>query len=202
MMDVYIHSLAIVAAYLLGAIPFGLLFARMLSDVDPREHGSGNIGATNAMRSGGKLVGILTLLADIAKASLPVALGIALDWNDAWIAALGLASLVGHCFPVWLRFKGGKGVATMFGVLIPWMPGVALATFILWFLVYKISRYVSLASIIAALSIAPWVWFSDGTLEALWSGFFIGALVTIRHISNIKRLLEGTESRAVKKTQA
>lgn len=198
MSEAYFPYLAVIASYLLGAVPFGLLFAKMLSNVDPREHGSGNIGATNAMRSGGKLVGILTLLADIVKAVIPVAIAISLEWSDLWVAIVGLAALVGHCFPIWLKFKGGKGVATMFGVLIPWMPGVALGTFALWLVVFKISAYVSLASVVAALSIAVWVLLLHGSTEAVLVGLLIGILVTFRHQSNLKRLMQGTEPKANK----
>jgi len=137
-MDIFqapsIAIIAILAAYLLGAIPFGLLFARWLTGKDPREHGSGNIGATNALRTSGKKVGILTLLADIGKGSLAVALAGYLQDDMTLVAAVALAVFVGHVFPIYLKFKGGKGVATMFGVLIPWLPWVAIAAFVVWFI--------------------------------------------------------------------
>ena len=148
----------IITAYLLGAIPFGLLFARWLTGKDPRQYGSGNIGATNAMRTGGKKVGILTLLADIAKGSLPVALAMSVQKDASVINAVALAAFLGHIFPVYLKFKGGKGVATMFGVLIPWLPWVAIGSFIVWLLLFKVTRYVSLASIMAGLLLPALAW--------------------------------------------
>ncbi|MDX8397454.1 MAG: glycerol-3-phosphate 1-O-acyltransferase PlsY [Mariprofundaceae bacterium] len=188
---------AIVAAYLLGAIPFGLLFSRWLTGKDPREHGSGNIGATNALRTGGKKVGVLTLLADIAKGVLPVSLAIAFE-DDAWlVAAVALAAFLGHVFPVYLKFKGGKGVATMFGVLLPWLPWVAVGAFIVWFVTYKITRYVSLASILAGLSlpILTYVLTAYASVEfsAVLASLVLGVLMVSRHRENIQRLWAGTE---------
>ena len=140
---------AVLAAYLLGAIPFGLLLTKVLSNRDPREHGSGNIGATNAMRTGGKLAGALTLLADIIKGVIPVALAIYAGLSELWIGVVAAATFIGHLFPVYLRFKGGKGVATMLGVMLPWQPLVAVIGLLLWFVLMKLSHYVSLASILA-----------------------------------------------------
>lgn len=195
----YIAIAAMLAAYFLGAIPFGLLFARWLTGKDPREHGSGNIGATNALRTSGKKVGILTLLADIGKGSLAVALADYLQDDVTLVAAVALAVFIGHVFPIYLKFKGGKGVATMFGVLIPWLPWVAVATFIVWFLLFKITRYVSLASVIAAITLPFFTWFF-GTL--LWSAndpsslvacIILGLLVAARHSANMRRILAGKE---------
>lgn len=185
--------LAVVAAYLLGAVPFGLLFARLLTGKDPREHGSGNIGATNAMRTGGKRVGVITLLADILKGTIPVAIAIALDADELLIGAVALAAFFGHIFPVYLGFKGGKGVATMFGVVIPWMPWVAVGAFVVWLVVFKFSRYVSLASILAGVSLPLITLF----LHASWISFGIcmvlGGIMILRHQSNIQRLISGEE---------
>ena len=195
----YIAITVILAAYLLGAIPFGLLFARWLTGKDPREHGSGNIGATNALRTSGKKVGILTLLADIGKGSLAVALTDYLQDDITLVAAVALAVFIGHVFPVYLKFKGGKGVATMFGVLIPWLPWVASATFITWFLLFKLTRYVSLASVVAAIMLPLFAWsfgllsWSTDEPSSLFSCIILGLLVTARHIGNMRRLLAGDE---------
>ena len=182
--------------YFLGAIPFGLLFARWITGKDPREHGSGNIGATNAMRTGGKKVGALTLIADIFKGVLPVWLAIFLVFNQLEIALTALAAFLGHIFPIYLKFKGGKGVATMFGVLIPWAPYVAILSFAIWFISFKLKRYVSLSSILAGVALPLLAWLTHTSLEALVTCIILGSLMTIRHQSNIKRLIEGTESKS------
>ncbi|PIW51550.1 MAG: acyl-phosphate glycerol 3-phosphate acyltransferase [Zetaproteobacteria bacterium CG12_big_fil_rev_8_21_14_0_65_54_13] len=184
---------AVLAAYLLGAIPFGLLLTKVLSNRDPREHGSGNIGATNAMRTGGKLAGALTLLADIIKGVIPVALAIYAGLSELWIGVVAAATFIGHLFPVYLRFKGGKGVATMLGVMLPWQPLVAVIGLLLWFVLMKLSHYVSLASILAALALPLLVGLTGGSIPALIVGMLIASLVTLKHASNIKRLLDGTE---------
>jgi len=190
---------AILAAYLLGAVPFGLLFSRWLSGKDPREHGSGNIGATNALRTGGKKVGVLTLLADISKGA--VAVGLAMAWQDdqLLVAAVAVAAFLGHIFPVYLKFKGGKGVATMFGVLLPWLPWVAVSAFIFWLLVFKSTRYVSLASVVAGVLLPVLAW-GLGLLEvssshtvAVAVSTVLGFFMVMRHMENIRRLISGEE---------
>ncbi len=184
---------AILAAYLLGAIPFGLVLSKLLTGQDPRQHGSGNIGATNAMRTGGKLVGALTLLADISKGAAPVALAIIFQFNEAGIAAIAVATFVGHIFPVYLKFQGGKGVATMLGVMLPWQPLAAVFGLLIWIAALLISRYVSLASILAALALPLLVVATNDSLPALLVGILFASLVTIKHGSNIKRLMNGNE---------
>lgn len=191
----------ILVAYLLGAIPFGLLFTRWFTGKDPREHGSGNIGATNAMRTGGKKVGICTLLADIAKGALPVAMVMSIQDNPHITNAVALAAFLGHIFPIYLKFKGGKGVATMFGVLIPWLPWVAVAAFVVWLLLFKLTRYVSLASIVAGF-LLPFLAWAFATLQhqavpisTLTLCISLAFLMITRHHENIVRLWQGTESK-------
>lgn len=187
--------LIVIGAYLVGAIPFGLLFAFWLTGKDPRQHGSGNIGATNVVRTGGKAVGLMTLIADIAKGAAPVAL--ALYFTDEMTVALAaMAAFLGHLFPVYLRFKGGKGVATMFGVILPWQPWLALATFVVWALVFGLSRYVSLASIIAGLSLPLFAWQLNASGLCIVVMALLALLMTVRHSSNIQRLISGTELKA------
>ena len=185
---------AVLGSYMLGAVPFGLLLSKALSKRDPREHGSGNIGATNAMRTGGKKVGILTLLADIAKSLLPVSLAVAAELSEIWIAAIALATFIGHLFPVYLNFKGGKGVATMLGAILPWQPWAALVGLLIWLALIVLSRYVSLASIIAALLLPLLVMWFGGSIPALIVSMVFASLVTLKHAGNIKRLMNGTES--------
>jgi glycerol-3-phosphate acyltransferase PlsY len=189
---------AILAAYLLGAIPFGLLLSRIISKRDPREHGSGNIGATNAMRTGGKLVGALTLLADIVKGVVPVAVAMAAEWAEVWIAVIALAAFLGHIFPVYLKFKGGKGVATMFGVIIPWQPWAAVIAFAVWLLSLRLSGYVSLSSILAGLSLPLAAWGLGASVPCIVVCGVLACLMILRHAGNIRRLLDGSEPSTIK----
>jgi glycerol-3-phosphate acyltransferase PlsY len=195
-----IFVVAVVAAYLIGAVPFGLLFARLLTGKDPREHGSGNIGATNAMRTGGKKVGAITLLADILKGTIPVVIAMSLNADELLIGAVAMAAFFGHIFPIYLGFKGGKGVATMFGVVLPWMPWVALGAFVVWYISFKLSRYVSLASILSGVSLPLFALF----LNASWVSFgvcmVLGGIMIIRHQSNIQRLIAGEEPKTESKS--
>ncbi|MDQ7002654.1 MAG: glycerol-3-phosphate 1-O-acyltransferase PlsY [Ghiorsea sp.] len=184
------------ASYFVGAIPFGILFARWLTGKDPREHGSGNTGATNALRTGGKKVGVLTLIADVLKGVMPVAMALQLDFSQSQVLIVALAAFFGHIFPVYLKFKGGKGVATMFGVLLPWAPATAALAFAVWFIVFKVSRYVSIASITAAFSLPIIAFFMQDSDATLVSCLIVGGVVTIRHHGNVSRLLSGTETKA------
>jgi len=183
----------LLAAYLLGAVPFGLLLSKWLSKRDPRDYGSGNIGATNAMRTGGKLVGALTLLADISKGAIPVALALILEFPESWVAAIAVTTFLGHIFPVYLGFKGGKGVATMLGVMLPWQPLIAAIGLLAWIILLKITHYVSLSSILAALLLPLLLALSGASAPALLVGMFFASLVTLKHAGNIKRLMHGTE---------
>jgi len=184
---------AVLAAYLIGAVPFGLLLTKLLSKKDPREHGSGNIGATNAMRTGGKLVGALTMLADIAKGTLPVLLALLAGLSETWVAIIAIAIFLGHIYPVYLRFKGGKGVATMLGVMLPWQPLAAGLGLLAWIILLKTTRYVSLSSILAALLLPLLIAGTGGSVPALLVGMVFASLVTLKHAGNIKRLMNGTE---------
>jgi len=191
--------LLIIAAYLLGAVPFGLVFSRWLIGKDPREFGSGNIGATNVERIGGKKIGLLTLAADIIKGAIPVAIAMQIGNNgqsNEWlIAATAIAAFLGHIFPVYLQFKGGKGVATMFGVLLPWQPQVALIAFAVWLSAVLLSRYVALASILAGLSLPLSAWLFGASTAALYACLLFFVLMSVRHKTNVQRLFNGTESR-------
>jgi len=199
------YLLLIAAAYLLGAIPFGLLFTRWLTGKDPREFGSGNIGATNASRTGGKKVGLLTLAADIIKGAIPVAIAVQLAGggiDGEWlIAATAVAAFLGHIFPVYIGFKGGKGVATMFGVLLPWQPLVGVIAFAVWLMAIGLWRYVALASILAGLSLPLAAWWFGASAPATYACILFCILMGLRHQSNVQRLLAGTESRVGSKAK-
>ena len=184
---------AVIAAYLVGAVPSGLLLSKLFGKQDPRRHGSGNIGATNVMRTGGGLLGALTMLADILKGLAPVALAMYAGLSEQWIAAIALAAFIGHLYPLYLKFRGGKGVATMLGVMLPWQPLAALAGLALWALLLRFGHYVSLASILAALALPLLVWLTGGSTACLLVSMAFASLVTLKHTGNIHRLIDGTE---------
>lgn len=189
----------LVAAYLLGSIPFGIFMTKLFGGSDIRRAGSGNIGATNVARVVGPLAGILTLLLDAAKGFLAVWLAARWMHGEALAMVLaGLFAMLGHCFPVWLRFRGGKGVATAAGVFLAVCPAAMLASFILFLLVVGFWRYVSLASIAAAAALPLLIYL-------LWAPHFappqsvtlislaIAVLVIYQHRGNIGRLARGEE---------
>jgi glycerol-3-phosphate acyltransferase PlsY len=189
----------VLAGYLLGSIPFGLIFAKILGGKDVREHGSGNIGATNVSRVVGPLAGILTLLLDVAKGAAAVWLAARFSDHAAIAMTLaGVAALLGHCFPVWLKFKGGKGVATALGVYLALCPSAALAALVLFILVVAFWRYVSLGSLAAAASMPLLIYFlwAPGHAPPLvlsLGTLFAAVLIFYKHDANLQRLVDGTE---------
>jgi len=195
--------LLLLVSYLLGSIPFGLLWARLFGVGDVRQSGSGNIGAANVTRVAGRLPGILTLVFDAGKGALAVWLAAHFTANSARVMMLGgLAALLGHCFPVWLRFKGGKGVATGLGVFAALCPLAALAAALLFALVFLFWRFVSLASISAAAVLPLLVYFlwaphHAPPLVVSFGTLFASALIIYKHDTNLQRLVEGTEPRFV-----
>jgi acyl phosphate:glycerol-3-phosphate acyltransferase len=191
---------ALIVGYLLGSIPFGLIFTKLAGTQDIRAIGSGSIGATNVLRTGRKGLAAATLLADLLKGTTAVLAMAYFGGRDIGLIA-GAAAFVGHLFPVWLQFKGGKGIATGFGVLIAvsWPTGLAAAA--IWLVVAAASRYSSLASLIAATA-APIILFVLGLhAEALLYGG-LAALTFVVHRANIVRLLQGTESKIGQKADA
>ena len=183
----------LVLAYLLGSIPFGLLFSRMGGLGDIRETGSGNIGATNVLRSGNKLLAALTLLADAAKGS--AAIFIALEFAGFPTAYwAGLAALLGHIFPVWLGFKGGKGVAVFIGMSIVLSPLPGLSMLSVWLLVALMFRRSSLAALVATLSVPAYMFVLGEVYGAAVVGIQVGVIYWA-HRENISRLLKGQEPR-------
>ncbi len=194
---------AVLAGYFLGSIPFGLLVARSRG-VDIRQHGSGNIGATNVLRVLGKKWGIPVFFLDAAKGVAAVWVAQRFFSAGPGVAVAGIAGamacIVGHNFPVWLGFKGGKGIATSAGVLIGLLPWAALVAAAVWGVVFFTTRYVSVASIVAAVAIPLTVWLLEGRADALfWFSVVVAALAVWRHRSNIQRLLAGTENRFERK---
>jgi glycerol-3-phosphate acyltransferase PlsY len=203
-MKLWLLTLAI--AYLLGSIPFGYILVRLFRKQDIRATGSGNIGATNVARSGAKGLGLLTLLLDLLKAvaavliAKHVAPGAPGTPSDLAVAA-GIAAVLGHIFPVWLGFKGGKGVASAFGVLLAIAPLAALSSLGVFIVVFALTRYVSLASILAAVMLPPFalLWMPDRSPIFVGGVIFLALLVIAKHHANIARLMQGTESRFGKK---
>lgn len=187
--------LALLAAYLISGIPFGYLLIKMRSGDDIRRSGSGNIGATNVFRTGGKGAGILTLVLDIGKGALSVWIVRLLTGEPAWEAAGALVAVAGHCYPVYLRFRGGKGIATgcgAYAVLAPLPMGLTLAVFLL---TATVSRVVSLGSIAAGLALPFFVIWLRPEAPLLLSVAGAALLVIARHHENIRRLLRGGEHR-------
>ena len=188
--------LIMIAIYLIAAIPTGVVLARLMGGEDVRQKGSGNIGATNVYRVAGKLAGILTLIGDTLKSFLPL---LAFKtWLEPTPTQLGIASAVailGHCYPIYLKFKGGKGVATALGIFLVLSPKVVFFALIVFILTVAITRYISLGSVLAALSAPLLILLLNHPQPIFLATLFIAALVIWRHNSNIRRLLDGTENR-------
>lgn len=183
---------AAVVGYLLGSIPFGLLLTRLAGYGDIRDIGSGSIGATNVLRTGAKTLAAATVALDLLKGTAAVLIG--WEWGEAAALAAAAAVIVGHMFPMWLGFRGGKGVATALGVLIVIAWPVALGAAVLWFATALVFHYSSLAALAAAIAAAAAAGFVVDTERAVVIAL-IAALVILRHHENIRRLLAGTESR-------
>jgi len=184
----------ILFSYLIGAISFGIVMSYLFSLPDPRTIGSKNTGATNVLRTGGKLAALLTLLGDALKGTLTVGLAQYFELPPMMVGLIALATLIGHIFPIYYGFKGGKGVATAAGILFmfSWMMGLTILA--IWFGVFIIWRYSSLAAIIAG-SLSPVIGFFYGIdFYQLMTSSIIALILILRHIENIKRLINGTES--------
>ena len=184
----------IVFAYLLGSVPVGVLLARM-KGADPRKVGSGNIGATNVMRAAGKMTGALTLVGDILKGLLPVVVAFIMGEPVIVVAAAGLAAFLGHLFPLFLGFKGGKGVATALGVYLRLDPFAVFITVIVFVLVLLKWRFVSLGSLVGVAAMPLLLYLLNAPDYYVYLALIIGALIFIKHKDNIRRLLAGTENK-------
>jgi len=191
---------ALVFGYLLGSIPFGIVFTRLAGAPDIRAIGSGNIGATNVLRTGRKGLAAATLIADLLKGTVAVLVMTRLWGRDAGLAA-GIGAFVGHLFPVWLKFKGGKGVATFLGVLLAVAWQGALLFGVLWLAVAGATRYASFASLVACAAIPTFFWFWGAPHEA--AVFLLLVILTfVMHRGNIVRLMQGTEGKIGQKAGA
>ena len=193
-MDTVLTILLTIFAYLVGSIPSGFLLGR-LAGIDVRDAGSGNIGATNVARVLGKGRGLLTLLADTAKGFVPVFIGQRLELSDAALALVAIAAFLGHLYPLFLRFRGGKGVATAFGGLLALAPLATLVVILAFGVTVLGSRRVSVGSMAAALTAPISLWVFSYSVELVAMSGFLWAMITLRHRDNINRLLAGTEPR-------
>ena len=203
--------IAVVLAYLAGSMSFAVVVSRLMGLADPRTYGSKNPGATNVLRSGSKAAAIVTLLLDAFKGWLPVV--IVKWWGETWglgdgtVALVGLAAFLGHLWPVFFRFQGGKGVATAAGVILAFDPWLGLASLLTWVVVAGFFRYSSLASIVTAVFAPAYYLFGDGVAwdaprAMIISLAVMGVLLVWRHAENINRLLAGTESKLGSKKKA
>jgi glycerol-3-phosphate acyltransferase PlsY len=197
-------ALAVIAAYLVGSLAFAVIVSRVMGLSDPRTFGSKNPGATNVLRSGSKAAAVVTLLLDACKGLVPVllvkAFGKPYGMEDATIALVGLAAFLGHLYPVFFRFQGGKGVATFIGVVFGIHWGLGIATGLTWLIIAFFFRYSSLASLVAAVFAPVYyllgnrvAWYAEGPIAMAL--FAMAMLLGWRHRENIKRLIEGRESK-------
>jgi len=183
--------LVILFAYLIGSIPFGIIISKIMGLGNLRNIGSGNIGATNVLRTGNKLAAILTLIFDLLKGAIAVIITYYI-FNDTTAQIAALSSFLGHCFPIWLKFKGGKGVATFIGISLAlyWPAGILVC--LTWTLTAFLSRISSLSALISSLSSILWVWIL-GVPSAVFIMTVLTILIWYRHIENIKRIIKNSE---------
>jgi len=192
-----IAIIQIVAAYLLGSIAFGIVVSKLFKLPDPRTVGSGNPGATNVLRSGKKSAAALTLLGDAFKGWFPVWLVMQPDGGVMWItSAVAIAVFLGHLYPVFHKFKGGKGVATALGVMLAISPSLALAALLTWVVVFVLTKFSSLSAIVAAMMAPVYAWYllDDAYHDFEMVVVFVSIMLVWRHRTNIQKLLDGTEA--------
>ena len=181
------------SAYLIGSLSFGIIVSKFLNLSDPRTIGSKNPGATNVMRTGNKLAAVLTLLGDIFKATIVVKIVILIGLNELETMQVCIAVLIGHTFPIYYKFKGGRGVATALGILLATNWILALSAIFIWLVIFSIWRYSSLSAIIASLSVSIISYFLNDAPYILLTNVLITVLIIFNHASNIKNLIKGIE---------
>lgn len=194
-----INSLLIIGAYLLGSISGAIVVTKLMNLTDPRTQGSGNPGATNVLRHSGKTAALLTLLIDINKAVVAVWIAILFTDNVNILAAVGLAAFLGHVYPIFFKFKGGKGVATTLGILLILTWQVGVAALVTWLMTALVFRYSSLAAILTAILTPVYMYFFTAELAYVVMSCIITVLLLLRHRSNIDNLLNGKEDKIGKK---
>ena len=189
------YIIVVILSYVIGSIPSGLILGKTFWNVDLRQHGSKNIGATNAWRTLGKLPGFIVFVADLLKGMIGVYLGMLIVGTSTAMIIGGIMAIIGHSLSLFLKFKGGKGVATGLGVLIMLMPSVSAVVFLIWLVIVLISKYVSLASIIAAVFVPVCAFAAGMSYDYVAFGIVAALFVIYRHKSNIMRLMNGTENK-------
>ena len=187
--------LILVLSYLLGSIPNGLIFGKLIWKKDLRNFGSGNIGATNAWRVIGKPAGLLIFALDFLKGALSVFLAQEILQEPLLMILAGIFAIIGHTFSIFLKFHGGKGVATGLGVIAMLMPEITVIVFLVWLAVVFVTRYVSLGSIVASICVPTLAIFFDEPIEFILFGAIAAVFITVRHKENISRLANGTENK-------
>jgi len=194
-MVLFTSIIAVLCAYLIGAVPFGLLFTKFFTGIDVRTVGSGNIGATNVLRASGKTAALLTLFADALKGFIPVLIVSHVFQSEITTSLAGAAAFLGHCFPIYLKFKGGKGVATGYGVIFAVAPWIGTACILLWLVAAFIWKYSSLSAIISfsAYPLLTFAFYSSFSRPSQLLSLTLFSMIYYRHRENIKRLLAGTE---------
>lgn len=206
MSTVLLTLLAVLAAYLLGSVPFAILSSRLFGLADPRTYGSGNPGATNVLRSGSKGAALFTLIGDSLKGALAVLLtqtfGEPYGLGEGAVELVAIAVFFGHLYPIFLHFKGGKGVATAAGVLLAIDPALGLATLGTWLAIAVVLRYSSLAALVAAFCAPLYAFFLWGAHSMVWPVAFIAMALIVKHWPNLQRLMAGTEPKIGAKKKA
>ncbi|MCB9791277.1 MAG: glycerol-3-phosphate 1-O-acyltransferase PlsY [Alphaproteobacteria bacterium] len=188
-----LQAFTLLLAYLIGSAPVGLILATLYADLDVREQGSGNIGATNVLRTTGRTLGAVTLVIDLLKGLLPALLAGLMFEAPEWVAVAGFLAVMGHCFSIYLEFNGGKGVATGAGAMLAVAPTVLLATAAVWGLVFALGRRSSLAALLSLAALQGFTWWLAP--EWLWFSVLLAGLLVMRHVENIRRLATGSEAR-------
>lgn len=195
-MDITLFGyLLIVASYLIGSLSSAIILCKLAGLPDPRTEGSGNPGATNVMRIGGKKLAALTLLGDLLKGLIPVVVVKLIGQSDLTVSLVAIAAFLGHLFPLFFNFKGGKGVATAFGAILGLNFFVGLCAFAVWIVVFILTKISSLSALLAAVSVPFFLYFFDAPSSTVWAVIFMDLFLIYRHKANIKRLLSGEEGK-------
>lgn len=195
-MDITLFGyLLIVASYLIGSLSSAIILCKLAGLPDPRTEGSGNPGATNVMRIGGKKLAALTLLGDLLKGLIPVVVVKLIGQSDLTVSLVAIAAFLGHLFPLFFNFKGGKGVATAFGAILGLNFFVGLCAFAVWIIVFILTKISSLSALLAAVSVPFFLYFFDAPSSTVWAVIFMDLFLIYRHKANIKRLLSGEEGK-------
>lgn len=195
-MDITLFGYLLIGiSYLIGSLSSAIILCKLAGLPDPRTEGSGNPGATNVMRIGGKKLAALTLLGDLLKGLIPVIIVKLLNQSDLTISLVAVAAFLGHLYPLFFGFKGGKGVATAFGAILGLNPLVGLCAFAVWIAIFVLTKISSLSALLAAVSVPAFLYLFDAPASIVWAVIFMDLFLIYRHKSNISRLLKGEEGK-------